>query len=98
MKTPFISCLTSIFLLISCEETAFIQSSSLTGNWQLVGSYYGIGGPQIYKEADKKTKSYISFGKDGELQDGNSGYTSYRLKDSATVTFVKKDGAKFDYF
>ena len=49
----------------------------------------------IYKEADKKTKSYISFNKDGGLQFGGSEFTSYKLKDSTTITLIKPD---FDYF
>lgn len=98
MKTLFLFCFVSIFLLISCEKNDFIQSSSLTGKWQLVGSYYSIGGPMIYKEADKKTKSYISFNKDGGLQFGGSEFTSYKLKDSTTITLIKPDQTEFDYF
>jgi hypothetical protein len=98
MKTLFLSCITLICLLASCEKSEFISSSSLTGKWQLVTSYYSIGGPLIYKEADKENKKYISFGKDGTLKFEDSGYTRYKLKDSVTITFIKADQTEFDFF
>ncbi|HEY0054264.1 MAG TPA: lipocalin family protein [Pedobacter sp.] len=98
MKTLFISCFVSICLFISCEKTDSIPSNSLTGKWQLVGSYYSIGGPLIYEEADRETKSYISFSKDGGLQWEGSGYSNYKLKDSTTLTLIKGDQTEFDYF
>ena len=96
MKALFISCFVSVFLLNSCEKDNFIQSSSLAGKWKLVGSYYSIGGPSIYTEA--KNKSYIFFNKEGGVQFDGAGFTSYKLKDSVTITLVNPDQTEFDYF
>jgi hypothetical protein len=64
----------------------------------LEGHYYSIGGPLLYKKADKKNKSYISFAEDGKVQFSDPAYKSYKLKDSTTLTLIKGDGSEFDYF
>ncbi|WP_207534835.1 hypothetical protein [Desertivirga arenae] len=98
MKTFPLTCVVLLFLLVSCKKSDFIASSTLTGKWQLVTSYYSTGGPLIYKDVDNDTKIYINFGKNGELDYSNSGYTRYMIKDSITITFLKNDQTTFDYY
>ena len=82
-----------IYLLISsaggCSSTAK-HSNPLIGKWQFSGSYYSMGGPQVFKPAEENGS--VEFGENGKLVNNNvllfRDITAYQVIDSAKVKFM----------
>lgn len=84
-------------LMISCSEED-LADTAFTGKWKLVQTYYSIGGPLIYNDINPENEEFIQFKNNGRLVYPNSDYTEYKLKDSTTITFIKKDKTTQDYY
>ncbi len=84
----------------SCEKGETLKSATLTGKWKLFDSFYSIGGPLIYKQADSTSPVFLDFKNDGRLSYTNTNYIGFAVKDTNIVTFTdeNKDRTDFYYF
>ena len=78
------------FFICSCEKEEQ-GNSNLLGKWKLVQTYMSIGGPLIYTDAPTENPTYLELKKNGGLVYSNTDYIGYSVKDSVTVSFIKKD-------
>jgi hypothetical protein len=98
MKSFFaIVLFTAISIFSSCDEKDLV-THTLLGKWELADTYLSIGGPLIYKKASEENQIVLTFKNSGELSSSDNIYKAYRLKDSVTVTFIKKNDSEEDYF
>jgi len=99
MKAPLTLLLAVLSIVFfSCEKGETLKSATLTGKWKLFDSFYSIGGPLIYKQADLETPVFLDLKNDGKLSYTNTNYTAFAVKDSIIVTFIDKNKDRSDFY
>ena len=89
--------MTLSLVFFSCEKSETIESAALAGKWKLFDSFYSIGGPLIYKQADPGAPVFLDIKNDGKLSYTNTDYTAFSIKDSTIVTFIDKNKDRSDF-
>lgn len=87
---------TLIIFICFCKKDS--SNTSLTGKWKETEYYLSIGGPGSWMPFSSNTNYYVQFNSNGSIE-GNafSGYISYTIKDSKTITLYKQDNTIENY-
>nr|WP_294789846.1 hypothetical protein [uncultured Mucilaginibacter sp.] len=95
-KSFYLQCLALMCLTISCKKSKVAPEVSLTGKWKVVSSYESTWGGGQWHDLTGDKNIYLEFKTDGTLtgNDLASFYSTYIVKDSATLTLTTNDGSE----
>jgi len=89
--------LIALLAIGACQRVGIVPEAKdvkLTGKWMLVSSFISAGPPGQWHDVPADANNYVEFKADGGLA-GNqlSGYATYTVKDSTTLTLTKSNSS-----
>jgi len=98
MRNLTIVAILIILFSAACKKDNVKETNTLTGKWRTAGNMVSAGGPMYYVAPQNKD-IYVQFNTDNTLGgDAFPGFSSFKIKDSVTVTFTKPDKTTYQNY